>query len=72
MTTVLLPWIDKARCTGCGSCAEQCPDKIVTMMDDTPSFGDVRACSYCGLCEDICPTGAIALSFRIIGFSENQ
>jgi len=67
MTTVLLPQIDMARCTGCGTCARECPDGIVTMVEDRPSFNDVQTCSYCGLCEDICPVNAITLTYRIIG-----
>lgn len=56
--------IDATTCTGCGSCADECPARIFVMEKDTGNrprtepayFG---GCNRCGHCVAICPVDAI-------------
>lgn len=56
---------DKKGCSGCGACAERCPEKAITMQADAFGFLypeiDRQRCIDCGLCRKICP-GAQAVS----------
>jgi len=60
-------------CTGCGNCADICPNEAITMVeipDIKPEPGwknerprlDYGKCCFCGLCVDICPPGSLRLS----------
>jgi glutamate synthase (NADPH/NADH) small chain len=60
-------------CTGCGNCADICPNEAITMVDIpelTSNPGrknkrpqlDYGRCCFCGLCVDICPPGSLRLS----------
>lgn len=50
---------DKAKCSGCYSCANICPKKCITMTLDQEGFWypkiDKEKCIDCGLCEKRCP-----------------
>ncbi len=60
-------------CTGCGNCADICPNEAITMVkipgiipkpgekDERPEL-DYGRCCFCGLCVDICPPGSLRLS----------
>jgi len=50
-------------CIGCGACAEICPVRAVTMVEDRPVV-DLDWCLGCGVCAGVCPAGAISLSRR--------
>ena len=50
--------IDNTRCTGCGSCADLCPQQAITMNDGLPIIND-DLCYQCGTCIEVCPAGAI-------------
>jgi glutamate synthase (NADPH/NADH) small chain len=66
---------DWDKCTGCGNCADICPNQAITMIkipamqshpeegikDERPQL-DYGRCCYCGLCIDICPPGSLRLS----------
>ncbi len=64
---------DWDKCTGCGNCAEICPNEAVTMVEipeieaepgrknERPKL-DYGRCCFCGLCVDICPPGSLRLS----------
>ena len=54
------PVADPARCTGCGTCVEQCPAQALTPTDGVPVV-DVEACIACYCCQEMCPEKAIAL-----------
>ena len=64
---------DWEKCTGCGNCADICPNEAITMKEiqeieprpgeknERPEI-DYGRCCFCGLCVDICPTGSLSLS----------
>jgi len=64
---------DWNRCTGCGNCADICPNEAITMVEvaevapkpgeknERPQL-DYGRCCFCGLCVDICPPGSLRLS----------
>jgi glutamate synthase (NADPH/NADH) small chain len=64
---------DWEKCTGCGNCADICPNEAVTMVEipeiepkpgeknERPKL-DYGRCCFCGLCIDICPAGSLRLS----------
>lgn len=45
-------------CTGCGICADICPDEVIEMHDGAPSW-DEKRCLRCCACINRCPQGAI-------------
>jgi glutamate synthase (NADPH/NADH) small chain len=66
---------DRDKCTGCGNCADICPNEAITMvgipdLKPRPEEGiknerprlDYGRCCFCGLCVDICPPGSLRLS----------
>ena len=66
---------DWDKCTGCGNCADICPNEAITMveipeLESKPEEGiknerpqlDYGRCCFCGLCVDICPPGSLRLS----------
>lgn len=52
---------DKARCCGCGACADVCPADAIRMEPDGEGFCypkvDGAACIGCGRCRAVCPMG---------------
>jgi len=64
---------DWEACTGCGNCADICPNQAITMAPvpeieaepgdtgERPQI-DYGRCCFCGLCVDICPPGSLSLS----------
>jgi len=64
---------DWDKCTGCGNCADICPNVAIEMVEieglepkpgeknERPRL-DYGRCCYCGLCVDICPPGSLRLS----------
>lgn len=64
---------DWDECTGCGNCADICPNDAITMEEipeieagpgeknERPKI-DYGRCCYCGLCVDVCPPGSLRLS----------
>ena len=62
----VLPLIDLARCTGCGTCERLCPAKAVVVRAQRATIIHPQACTFCELCETYCPTGAIGRPFTIV------
>lgn len=57
-----------AACTGCGACVENCPTRIVSLVDRLPALDFTAGeCTFCGACAQSCPepvfTGAPVSSF---------
>jgi len=56
--SVLIPEVDKDRCTGCGACGEVCEfNAVITMAERALVFPEL--CHSCGGCAVVCPTGAM-------------
>ncbi len=56
--------IDQDKCTGCGSCAMMCPQKILYIDEETNTcrVTDHSKCDKKRACEGFCPTGAIKIN----------
>ena len=50
--------VDNAKCTGCGSCVDVCPQQAITMHDDLAVINE-DLCIQCGTCANVCSAGAI-------------
>lgn len=54
--------VDKLTCTGCGLCAEKCPQKCISMREDAEGFRVPAICESecveCGACLRCCPATA--------------
>lgn len=59
--TRLKPQVDPGRCTGCGTCVEQCPVTALTLPADLPEVA-TETCIACFCCQEICPEKAISLN----------
>lgn len=57
--------IDTEKCLGCGACADDCPGKLITVIDGVACVAD-RRCILCGHCVAVCPVGACT----IVGLEE--
>jgi NAD-dependent dihydropyrimidine dehydrogenase PreA subunit len=51
--------INVDECTGCGSCADVCPESAITVED--VATVDADKCTECGTCVDECVNEAISL-----------
>lgn len=64
----MLPWIDAARCTGCGWCVAACPFHLLSLeLKDwrkTSVISDLDACTGCRKCELKCPFNVISMVRR--------
>ncbi len=67
---VLIPEIDKEKCTFCGKCSEFCRyNALAVLKKDVLVFPEL--CHSCGGCALICPVKAVKYSFRSIGKIEH-
>ena len=77
-----LPVVDTAACVGCSICANQCPQKVLTIVPidkqvhvrcNNRDMGKVAreactaSCISCGLCAKVCPVGAIQMLTNVAG-----
>jgi uncharacterized protein (DUF362 family)/NAD-dependent dihydropyrimidine dehydrogenase PreA subunit len=58
--TQVRPRMNPELCTGCATCAEQCPVQALAMDNDLP-VADESICITCYCCQEICPEKAITL-----------
>lgn len=66
MSTLPLPQINQAQCTGCHSCIDRCPTSALALVCGKAVLRAPDRCTYCTACEDVCPTNAIALPFMVV------
>jgi heterodisulfide reductase subunit A len=61
--TAFVAIVDETKCRACGTCAEVCAFKAVSMVETSPGVSKARVnpllCKGCGGCGAVCPTGAI-------------
>ena len=55
-----MPRLDRAKCVGCGRCAESCPAHIITIRDHKAIFAP-EGCISCFCCQEMCPRKAITV-----------
>ena len=53
-----MPWVDENRCTGCGTCVEECPVETISINNETAEI-DMDNCIHCGTCHSVCPEEAV-------------
>lgn len=54
------PRVDRAKCVGCGRCAESCPERIIRVEDGKASMPR-KGCISCFCCQEMCPVHAISV-----------
>ena len=54
------PKVDKAKCVGCGKCAEVCPAKAAHVVNGKAQI-DAKKCIRCFCCQEFCPKGAVTV-----------
>jgi NAD-dependent dihydropyrimidine dehydrogenase PreA subunit len=57
---VLPPKVDLEKCTGCGTCADVCPNEVFE-VDDKSQVVSPDDCSGCEQCVSECPEEAITM-----------
>lgn len=57
-----------AKCIGCGTCVETCPENALTLTADG-IVTDTDLCTVCGKCAEVCPTLAIEMSGKTMSVS---
>lgn len=55
------PVVDQEKCTGCGSCVEDCPNEVLSLKDEKAQVISPDDCIECGVCVDDCDFDAITL-----------
>ncbi|MGB9904755.1 MAG: ATP-binding protein [Desulfotomaculales bacterium] len=65
-----LPSLDTEECVSCGTCADSCQIKAITMVDrgdgtEVPAVNQ-DLCLGCGVCASACPHGAMSMSRRSV------
>lgn len=56
-----IPYVDKAKCTGCGTCKDVCPVDVFDIKDKKSVVINPDACIQCRACEASCPKKAIVV-----------
>ncbi len=61
------PVVNRAKCIGCGKCAEICPQQTITVKNGKSRI-DPQKCIRCFCCHEMCPVKAIDVKqFRLFG-----
>jgi pyruvate formate lyase activating enzyme len=61
---------NKAKCIGCKSCIEVCPEDACALSPEEGIVTDLSLCTGCGACAEICPTKATEMSGRLATVEE--
>jgi dissimilatory sulfite reductase (desulfoviridin) alpha/beta subunit len=56
---VMIPVVDIALCTGCGTCVAACKRKTIQVKDKKAVI-EMKNCAFCGACKSACPQKAIS------------
>ncbi len=56
--------IDYEKCTGCGTCAKECPHNLIKIENDRIFIENILDCSLCKICENVCEEDAIKISWN--------
>jgi len=56
-----IPYVDKAKCTGCGTCVSVCPVDVFEIVDGKSVVKKPEECIQCRACEASCPEKAIVV-----------
>ncbi|MDR3585083.1 MAG: 4Fe-4S binding protein, partial [Desulfosporosinus sp.] len=60
------PELNLETCIGCGTCAERCHIKAITMQSDKDGSEvpvvNKEVCIGCGVCSSACPNGSLTMS----------
>jgi pyruvate formate lyase activating enzyme len=56
-------FLDREKCTGCGTCVSACPEQAITVVRGK-SQSDRALCKSHGKCAEVCPNGARSLMGR--------
>ncbi len=56
--------IDEAKCTGCGTCTDGCPEGAIQIIDGKARIVSAILCDGLGACIGTCPEGAISVERR--------
>jgi ferredoxin len=52
--------ISSNKCSGCGSCVDECPSEAITLDEEKGcAIVNQDECVECGACEEACPSQAI-------------
>lgn len=54
------PVFNHDECVGCGDCADNCPPRVITMVDNKPVV-NLDECIRCFCCQELCPVKAILI-----------
>jgi ferredoxin len=53
--------LDREKCTGCGSCLDVCPRRVLAEEENKVRIADRDSCIECGACQRNCAFGAITV-----------
>jgi NADH:ubiquinone oxidoreductase subunit F (NADH-binding)/(2Fe-2S) ferredoxin len=53
--------ISKEKCTGCGLCLKECPQKAISGEKKKPHSIDKNKCIKCGICYEVCKFDAVEI-----------
>ena len=75
-----LHYLDPSKCTGCGICAQNCPNKCIWITQEETKDSrlfpeiDVGHCMFCGICLEVCPEDALSWSraFELAAWSREE
>ncbi len=57
------PKIKKKTCTGCGQCADHCPEAAISLVEEKAVINP-ETCIGCGECIVRCPTGSVKINWN--------